>query len=43
MARAEIAFEIFVGQMPQSGVSRTNSQLPSFVFLLIMILTYVVV
>ena len=40
MAQAEIAFEMFVGQMSRSRLPRTNSKLPSFALLLIVVLTY---
>ena len=40
MALAEIAFEIFVGRLSCSRLPRTNSKLPSFALLLIVVLTY---
>ena len=40
MAQAEIAFKIFVERMSRSQLPRTNSKLPSFVLLLIVVMTY---
>ena len=40
MAQAEIAFKIFVERMSRSQLPRTNSKLPSFALLLIVVMTY---
>ena len=40
MAQAEIASKIFVGRLPRFQFPRTNSKLPSFTLLSIVVMTY---